>query len=266
MRLKYVTVLVGCALTLAVSAAAQAGPAPASGNAPTDEIQVYDAAIAPQGKFNLTFHANFTPRGTIVPAFPGGLISNHSLNGAFEWAYGARDWLELGLYLPLYSIAPDRGAAINGGKLRILFVSPHAADRKFFYGANFEFSYNARHWDPRRYTSEIRPIVGTHLNRWDFIFNPILDNSWQGGFKSLDFAPAARAAYHLSKIWAAGIEEYGDYGELRDILPGNQQTQTLWAVLDHNGESLSIEGGIGFGLTSSSDKLALKLILSRDLN
>lgn len=265
MRLTPVSVVTGLLLA-GLLAAAQTTPPPPPGNNPTDEIQVYDAAIAGQGKFNLTFHANFTPRGTTTPAFPGGLVSNHSLNGAFEWAYGARDWLELGLYLPLYSITPEAGAKINGGKLRVLFVSPHAAERKFFYGANFEFSYNSAHWDTRRYTSEIRPIVGTHLNRWDFIVNPILDNSWQGGLKALDFAPSARAAYHLSSRWALAMEEYGDYGPLRDFLPAAQQTQVLYAVVDHNLASVSIEGGIGFGLTSSSDKLALKLILSRDLN
>ncbi len=36
-------------------------------------------------------------------------------------------------------------------------------------GANFEFSYNAR-WDSRRYSSEIRPIIGWHIHPWDFIF------------------------------------------------------------------------------------------------
>src|SRR5690348_12004120 len=36
---------------------------PAVGRAQTDEIQVYDAAIADQGKFNLMMHSNFTPKG-----------------------------------------------------------------------------------------------------------------------------------------------------------------------------------------------------------
>jgi len=47
-------------------------------------------------------------------------------------------------------------------------------------GINFEFSYNARHWDPNRYTSEIRPILGWRFGPVDLIFNPILDNSYQG--------------------------------------------------------------------------------------
>src|SRR5579863_7765346 len=136
--------------------------------AQTDEIQVYDGAIAEPGVFNLTWHNNFTPIGQKTAAFPGGLVNNHNRNGVTEWAYGVTDWFEAGLYLPLYSISAARGPSINGGKIRLLFVVPHADDRKFFYGLNFEFSYNAKHWDPRRYTSEMRPIIGdrksTRLN------------------------------------------------------------------------------------------------------
>jgi len=39
--------------------------------AQTDEIQVYDAAIAPTGAFNLTLHNNFTPGGERCPGVSG---------------------------------------------------------------------------------------------------------------------------------------------------------------------------------------------------
>jgi hypothetical protein len=72
--------------------------------AQTDEIQVYDAAIAPTGAFNLTLHNNFTPSGNTAPGFPGGIVPDHSLNGVAEWAFGFAPWFEGGLYFPLYSI------------------------------------------------------------------------------------------------------------------------------------------------------------------
>jgi hypothetical protein len=234
--------------------------------AQTDEIQVYDASIAAPGVLNLTVHNNFTPDGLNTPAFPGGLIPDKSLNGVPEFAYGVTNWFEAGLYLPLYSISKGRGATINGGKIRLLFVAPHAADRTFFYGVNFEFSYNAKHWNPRAFTSEIRPIVGLHLGSWDFILNPILDNSFAGGFGNLDFAPATRIAYHPASQWAVAAEEYADFGPLNAFYPPNQQSQQLWAVFDHYASWANIEAGVGFGLTSSSDKVTLKLIVSRDLH
>ncbi|PYS48076.1 MAG: hypothetical protein DMG13_26350 [Acidobacteria bacterium] len=78
--------------------------------AQTDEIQVYDGGLADVGKFNLTIHSNFTPKGIKTPAFPGAITSDHSFNGAAEWALGVTKWFEAGLYLPLYSVDKDLGA------------------------------------------------------------------------------------------------------------------------------------------------------------
>jgi hypothetical protein len=238
--------------------------APAASVAQTDEIQVYDANIAEKGKFNLMVHDNFTPDGRKTPAFPGAVISDHALVGVAEWAYGVTDWFEQGLYLPLYSHSTNLGGTYNGFKLRWLFVKPHADEHKFFYGVNFEFSVNQKQWDPRHFTSEVRPIVGWHLKPVDIIVNPIMDTSYTGGFKSLDFAPAIRVAYNLNEKWAVSAEHYADYGQFRQI--GDVQTHQIWAVLNHESKIVNIETGIGFGLTSASDKVTIKLMVSRDLN
>lgn len=250
---------------LAAALAFALGLWPALVHAQSDEIQVYDGSLAPPGVFNLTLHNNYTPSGIKTPAFPGALTSDGSLNGVPEWAYGVTDWFEAGLYLPLYSIDKNCGATLNGFKLRALFAVPHADDRMFFYGVNFEFSYNAKHWDPDRYTSEIRPIIGWHLHPIDIIFNPILDNSWRG-IGHLDFAPSMRIAYNFSDAWAVAAEEYADFGPLNGFYSGSQQSHQLFAVIDYSGDPVDFEAGIGFGLTSSSDDVTLKLILSRDLN
>src|ERR1039457_6967945 len=114
----------------------------------TDEIQVYDAEIEDQGKFNVMIHNNFTPIGRTTPDYPGAIVPNNSDNGAVEWAYGVKDWFEQGLYLPVYSAySTGRGGSINGFKIRELFVVPHAHDRTFFYGVNFEFSVNYKYWE-----------------------------------------------------------------------------------------------------------------------
>jgi hypothetical protein len=240
--------------------------APAWTFAQTDEIQVYDGSIAEPGKFTLTWHNNFTPSGARTPAFPGGLLSDKSLNGVTEWAYGVTRWFEAGFYLPLYSVSKDRGMTINGGKLRLLFTAPNADDRTFFYGANFEFSYNSGHWDPRPFTSEIRPILGLHLHPVDIIVNPILDNAYIGGFGNFEFVPAARVAYNLPSRWEVAIEEYSDIGPLREFLPLSKQSHQVYGVIDHEWKNLELEAGIGFGLTPNSEKINIKLMLLWNLN
>jgi hypothetical protein len=178
-------------------------------DAQTDEIQVYDAEINNPGVFSLQLHNNYTPIGREHAEFAGGIAPNHTLNGVPEWAWGITDWLELGAYAPVYSWTGDGRFLIDGAKLRAEFVVPHAAERSFFYGINFELGFNARYWDPSRTSGEIRPIIGGRLGPVDLIVNPILDTSFQGP-GSLTFAPASRVAYNFSETWAAALEHYAD--------------------------------------------------------
>jgi hypothetical protein len=241
--------------------------APAVSFAQTDEIQVYDASIAEQGVFNLMIHDNYTPRGIKTPAFPGAIISDQSWNGTAEWAYGVRPWFEQGLYLPVYSIhTENKGATINGFKIRELFVKPHADQSKFFYGINFEFSVNADYWDRRTISQEFRGIIGWHLNPIDIIINPIMDTDWTGGFGGLEFVPAERIAYNFKQVWAVAAEEYEDDGPLRGFVALRDQYHMAWAVVDHNSKIVNVEFGVGFGLTHGTDNMTIKLMLSRDLN
>ena len=250
---------------LLLAIAALAAPAMLSGQ--TDEIQVYDAAIAEPGIFNLMVHMNFTPIGRTTPTYPGAIIANDSFQTTAEWAYGVTPWFEQGLYLPVTSPhSTNYGGTSNGFKLRELFVRPHADDHKFFYGVNFEFSVNHHYWESRTITSEIRPIVGLHLKPWDIIFNPILDNEYYGGIRNLQFNPATRVAYNFNERWAVAAEEYDGFGTLKDVVPVSQQFHEVWAVMDHNNKIVNIEAGVGVGYSAGADRLTFKLMLSRDLN
>ena len=229
-------------------------------DAQTDEIQVYTGEIAEPGQLTLTLHSNYTFAGRKAPDFPGGIIPDHAWNGVPEWGYGVNEWLELGAYVPVYTVTRDGEVKFDSVKLRALFAVPHAQDRDFFYGVNFELSYNEPHWERRRFSGEIRPIVGGRIGPVDIILNPILDTGFDG-ISRLDFAPCARVAYNISKEWAVAVEHYADVGELRDVLPGREQQHALFGVVDYGGAPLSVEFGVGAGLTSASDKLVGKLML-----
>ncbi len=250
----------------AVGAAALLATLPTTALANTEESQVYDAAIAPLGVFNLTWHNNYVANGIRGQPFPGAVAADRSFNGVPEWAYGVAPWFEAGLYMPLYSHDQTLGWGFNGFKLRALFVVPNADDRAFVYGINFETSYNAKRWDTRKITQEIRPIIGWHLKPVDIIINPIVDTRFEGGVKGLDFVPAGRLAYNFNDDWAMAAEEYADLGTFGNLQSANNQVHQLFAVVDHKAGSFELEAGAGFGITSGSDKLTFKLILSKDLN
>jgi hypothetical protein len=241
--------------------------APVMAHAQTDEIQVYDAVIQPRGIFGVTLHQNFTPIGRTTPAYPGAIIPNHSWNGGIEWAYGVKTWWEQGLYLPIFTAYSDgRGGTIDGFKIRELFVRPHAEQHTLFYGINFEFSFNYGYWESRTESGEIRPIVGVYLHKWELVYNPIVDTDYTGGLGGLQYNPGGRIVYNVNNSWDVAAEEYDGFGSFNDFAPLHDQFHEVWAVVDHSTKLVDIETGVGVGLTAGSDRLTLKLMLSRDLN
>ena len=195
----------------------------------TDEIQVYNAGIAAVGQFTIQQHLNYIPLGVKDPPFPGGLISNNSINGTPEFAYGLTDWWELGLYLP-FAIKDEKFYS-NAFKLRTLFVSPHADQRDFFYGVNFEFSNETPPFAQTRFAMEIRPIIGIRNSEYELIVNPIVDVGF-GKYGEQHFAPAARVARKFDQDLYAGFEYYSDFGQIGRFGRFSDQEHTLFAVTE----------------------------------
>jgi hypothetical protein len=224
----------------------------------TDEIQVYNAEIAAVGQFTIQQHLNYVAGGLTNPPFSGGLVSNHSLNGTPEFAYGVTDWWEVGLYLP-FSIANQQFYS-DAFKLRTLFVSPHADQRNFFYGVNFEFSNETPPFAQTRFAMEIRPIIGIRNSEYEFIINPIVDVGF-GKYGEADFAPAARIARKFGQDLYAGLEYYADFGKIGDFSKLADQQHTLFAVTDFKFGVFDVDFGIGYGLTPASDRFVIKTII-----
>ena len=250
---------VGC--KLAILAAISIHLAAASAQA-TDEIQVYNAEIAPVGVFTLQQHLNYVWSGSTTPDFTGGIASNRTLNGTPELAYGVTDWYEIGFYVPF--TFDSNGTLLPGGfKVRQLFVSPHAEDRKFFYGLNMELSYQSSRFSQSAIGLDLRPIIGVRDLGWEFIFNPIFDATF-GPNGTTAFAPAARLARNIGggDVWL-GVEYYADYGALGTFVPADQQQHTLFGVVDFKVFGVDVNLGAGFGLTGGSDTFVTKMIIGR---
>jgi hypothetical protein len=224
----------------------------------TDEIQVYNAGIAAVGQFTIQQHLNYIPLGVKDPPFPGGLISNNSINGTPEFAYGLTDWWELGLYLP-FAIKDEKFYS-NGFKLRTLFVTPHADQRDFFYGVNFEFSNETPPFAQTRFAMEIRPIIGIRNSEYEFIVNPIVDVGF-GKYGEQHFAPAARVARKFDQDLYAGFEYYSDFGQIGRFGKFSDQEHTLFAVTDFKLGVIDVNFGVGYGLTQVSNRWVIKTIL-----
>ena len=248
------SLLASCALALSTLRA----------HAVTDEIQVYNADIAKVGQWTLQSHSNYAISGRKDPDFEGGIIPHHALNGTPELAYGITESWEMGFYAP-YAVDQNREFSSNGGKIRQLFVTPNAAKREFFYGVNFEVSYATPRFLETKWNLEVRPIIGVRKNDYEFIVNPIVDVGF-GVNGDVTFLPCARFARNFGENFALGLEYYTDLGRLQNFLPLNQQQHNLYGVVDFKIGRFDVNAGIGYGLTSGSDRWMAKMIIGTELN
>jgi len=228
-----------------------------------DEIQVYNAEIAKVDQWTLQLHLNYAFNGRKAPDFPGGLVAHRALNGTPELAYGIMDWWELGFYAP-FAIDKNGTPYSNAGKIRQLFVVPNAAERTFFYGVNFEFSYAMPQFSDTKWNMEVRPIVGVRKGDYEFIVNPIVDIGF-GQNGDAVFAPAARFARKLTETLSIGIEYYSELGPLNGFVPFNEQQHNIYGVVDFKIGRFDVNAGIGYGLTPGSDRVIAKMIIGTDL-
>ena len=132
---------------------------------------------------------------------------------------------------------------------------------------NFEFSWNQKTWDSAGQYRRDPPDHRLALWRGAAGASPSIP-SWTTAirvFRGWISCPATRLDYKIDETWTVAAEEYDDFGELRGFAPANQQSHALWGVVDYTGNPISMEAGLGFGLTSATDSLAVKLMLMSDL-
>jgi hypothetical protein len=113
---------------------------------------------------------------------------------------------------------------------------------------------------------EFRPIIDKQWGPWYLSFNPALGRSLKGEStnRGFEFNPSFKISYDITRKIAGGIEYYGSLGPLRGFDPVQKQQHQLFPAIDVNlGPDWEFNFGVGWGLTESTDRLTVKLILGR---
>ena len=236
--------------------------APVAASAAPEEIQVYLDDLVGPGNFGTDVHNNYVVSGDNTPPYPGGEAPEHVYRLTPEFYYGLSDTLELGLYT-LTTRQPGRNPTFDGPKLRVKFIAPHDAERGAFWGANLEIGDTSLRVSPQPWGTELKGIYGYRWSRWLFAANLNLD--WTssrafGGPVSLD--ADTKLAYTTDAGYQLGFESYNELGEASNLGHLNQNSETLYAVVDTDlGKGMDLNAGIGRGLTTASDRWVIKFIL-----
>lgn len=247
----------GAAIALAVGLAVS--PARAQGNF---EIQVYGSELTAPGQTMLELHSNAAVKGT-TRTEDGVVRTQGAVHETLELTHGFTPWFETGFYL-FTSIQPDSGWEWVGDHIRPRVRVPASWGWPVGVSLSSEIGYQRRRFSTDTWTWEIRPIVDQKVGPWYWSINPALEKSLKGEHSGAGFGviPAAKLSYDVTSRVAAGLEYYGDLGPISRIDPPRKQQHLVFPVVDIDfGPRWEFNVGVGAGLTPSTDRLILKMIL-----
>ena len=246
--------LIGAGLLSPVSSAAQNNY----------EIQVYPSETVASGKTMIELHSNMAVRGTTQET--GGVLpTEHALHETLEITHGFTPWFEMALYT-LSSIQPGMDWQWVGNHIRPRVRVPESWHWPVGLSFSAEFGYQQRKFSTDTWTLEFRPIIDKQWGPWYLSFNPALGRSLKGEStnRGFEFNPSFKISYDITRKIAGGIEYYGSLGPLRGFDPVQKQQHQLFPAIDVNlGPDWEFNFGVGWGLTESTDRLTVKLILGR---
>lgn len=234
------------------------------------EIQVYGSDLVSPGTTMIELHSNYTISGT--KPVPGSRFAEDrteptsgAVHETVEITQGFTDWFETGFYI-FTSAHRGFGYEWVGDHIRPRVRVPESWRWPVGVSLSNEIGYQRGRFSPDTWTWEIRPIVDKQLGPWYLSFNPTLDRSWHGPSvgRGVEFSPNFKFSYDVTKQIAAGLEYYGNYGDLTGFDPFREQQQDFFPSIDLNvSPKWEFNFGVGIGVTRSTDHLIMKCIVGR---
>ena len=226
------------------------------------EIQVYGYDTVPAHHTMLEFHTNFTALGE-KNTVDGVLPTHHAWHETIEITHGFNDWFETGLYI-FTSARSGNGWDFVGSHIRPRVRAPESWHWPVGVSISNEIGYQRRGYSVDTWTWEMRPIVDKQLGKWYWSFNPTLDRALHGPNtrRGFEFSPNFKFSYGVTRKIAAGIEYYGSFGPITGFDPLREEQHAIFPTIDLDlGPQWEVNFGPGLGLTSSTDRLILKVII-----
>lgn len=223
------------------------------------EIQVYEYATVPAGKWNLETHLNYVQRGTT--SFEGAVApSEHQTHLTFELTRGITNWFELAGYLALArrdGEAPEYVA----WRVRPRVRAPESWKLPVGLSLSTEVAFPKDEYEEADATLEVRPVIEWGRGRFLLDLNPVVGRalSGPGSDDGWDFEPGVRLGWAATRRLDLSLEYYGSTGSLSDPLPGKEQVHQFFPGGDFQvTENVVFNFGVGFGATDAGNRLVYK--------
>jgi len=224
------------------------------------EIQVYPSESVGKGNTMVELHSNVSPYGLRMN---NDILSNqHPFHETLEITHGFTSCFEIGIYQ--FTNIQNENFQWVGSHIRPRISVPEEWNWPVGLSLSTEIGYQCKTYSPDTWTLEIRPIIDKDFRLVYLSFNPTFGKSLKGlnENQSFDFEPNIKVAFHLIKKVDLGVEYYGATGPLFHSPSFQNQEHIIYAAVDldlHPDWEFNL--GTGWGLTDSTDKFVIKLIL-----
>ena len=228
------------------------------------EIQVYGSETVAPGNAMVELHSNFTFKGE-KDSVDGLQPTEHAFHETLEITWGLTPWFETGVYV-FTSARSGEGWQWVGDHLRPRVRAPESWHWPVGVSLSTEFGYQRRSYSQDTWTWEIRPIVDKQWGPWYVSVNPALEKAVHGANASRGFelAPNLKISYDATRTVTVGMEYYGVLGPLARFDSTRDQQHQIVPSLDLNlSPAWELNFGAAFGLTRSTDRFLLKMIIGR---
>jgi hypothetical protein len=231
------------------------------------EIQVYGSQTMNKGLTMFELHSNYTINGE-KETVKGVRPSFHALHETLEITHGFTENFELGFYIFTNYTSPFGFRAI-GTHIRPRIMAPSNWKLPVGLSLSAEFGYQDMNYSADTWSIELRPIIDKTTGKFYFSLNPVLGIQIKGVDKKSApaFSPNVKASVACSPTITLGGEYYGDLGPVNHFENGPQQSHAIFLVADlYFDPKWEVNLGPGWGLTSATDGLVLKLLIGRRIN
>ncbi len=229
------------------------------------EIQVYTSELVEIHHTAIELHSNYTTNGSTL--MMGGVYpSNHVVHETLEITHGFSDWLEVGSYL-FTSLGSDDRTGIAGVHVRPRITVPEEYKLPVGLSLSSEIGYQKTEFFGSRWGAEIRPIIDKKCDRLFFALNLAMGIVLDSNQSHIpDFSPCFKTTYDMTKKFGLGIEYYSSLGAINHPEPIQAQKHQVFGAIDWEfSPDWEFNAGLGYGLTSATDKWIVKFILGYKL-
>lgn len=209
-------ITLACSLTFLINPNAQAAPY---------ELTVHSDEMSAPGETEIETRFSLAkPRSSSVST---GLVTQ----ALTEISYGIAPRWVVGIEIPaVYSNAARKLAGIA---FEVQYVAPHDKGRGWYWGLRSEVGRMVSlHEDDTALSLELNPIIGFRGNDYQFVFNPSLDKPLTGKETATRFHPSAKFSQRVTATDELGVEYYGYWGAVSQLLAPDKRDETLYLIWD----------------------------------